>query len=158
MKTDLFPNLTIDINTLWIGIGNTGRSDDGLGWAFLDLIEQEGIPGRKEYRYHLQIEDADLLRSCDRVIFIDSSREVLPGGFAFHQIGPREEVTFTTHALSPETVLALSRNIYGHHPEAWMLAIEGSVWEIGEGLSDQADRHLELARENLFLAVIGLQG
>ena len=142
MKTISFPNIDVDDRTLWIGIGNTGRGDDGLGWIFLDRIAETGVPGRKVCRYQLQIEDADLLRSSDRVIFVDASREPLPDGYILNRIGPRDEVAFTTHALSPEAVLALARDLYGHQPKAWMLAIEGSGWDLGEGLSQDASSNL----------------
>ena len=52
-----------------IGVGNSGRQDDGLGWAFLDEIKRK-FPGIKiEYKYQLQIEDADLISSYDTVFF-----------------------------------------------------------------------------------------
>ena len=59
-----------------------------------------------------------------------------------HAAMPRDEVAFTTHALSPEAVLALARDLYGHQPKAWMLAIEGSGWDLGEGLSQDASSNL----------------
>ena len=44
---------------LIIGIGNSSRGDDGLGWAFLDTISQmQPLPGQLEYRYQLVVEDA----------------------------------------------------------------------------------------------------
>ena len=157
MKTISFPNISVDDQTLWIGIGNTSRSDDGLGWTFLDRIADEELPGQKVCRYQLQIEDADLLRSWERVIFVDASHEALPGGFVLHRIGPRDEVAFTTHALPPEAILALTRDVYGHYPEAWMLAIEGSDWGLGEGLSKSANVHLDNAVACLCSAVNRLQ-
>ncbi|MCF8239471.1 MAG: hydrogenase maturation protease [Saprospiraceae bacterium] len=145
MKHVAFQNISVDDRTLWIGIGNTGRSDDGLGWAFVDRLTKEGIPGQKVCRYQLQIEDADLLRAHDRIIFVDASHEALPDGFVVHWIGPRDEVAFTTHALPPESVLALCRDVYGHNPRAWLLAIEGVNWDLGEGLSSTAIQNLESA-------------
>lgn len=145
MKTVAFQNISVDDQTLWIGIGNTGRSDDGLGWTFIERLTEAGVPGQKVRRYQLQIEDADLLRSYDRVIFVDASHEALPDGFVLHRIGPRDEVAFTTHALPPESVLALCRDVYGHKPNAWLLAIEGAEWNLGEELSTKAIRNLDAA-------------
>ncbi len=147
MKNVAFQNISVNDRTLWIGIGNTGRSDDGLGWAFIEHLTREGIPGDKVCRYQLQIEDADLLRSYDQVIFVDASHEALPEGYVFHRIGPRDEVTFTTHALPPESVLALCRDVYAHKPGAWLLAIEGCIWGIGDELSPGAKKNLSAVLE-----------
>jgi len=70
--------------TVIFGIGNCGRGDDGLGWAFLDRIQQEpGFRGLIEYRYQLQPEDAALISRAERVLFVDSYRGDLRGGFQF---------------------------------------------------------------------------
>ena len=60
-------------SALLVGIGNSGRQDDGLGWAFLDRIEQDALfDGRIEYRYQLQVEDAALVRDAARIVFVDA--------------------------------------------------------------------------------------
>lgn len=155
MKTVAFQKLSVSDKTLWIGIGNSGRQDDGLGWAFLDKANHTELPGQKEYRYQLQIEDADLIRRFDQIIFVDATKEELPHGFVMHRIGQGEEVAFTTHALSPESVLALCRDVYGRMPKAWILAISGRKWNIGEGLSQVAEENLqtvlEIVTENVTL-------
>ena len=48
-----------DYKTIILGIGNNGRQDDGLGWAFLDFLEEQNTTIDLEYRYQLQIEDAE---------------------------------------------------------------------------------------------------
>jgi len=87
-------------DTLLFGIGNSGRSDDGLGWSFLDRIKQEtDFAGQFEYRYQLQVEDAALVRDAERVIFIDSYKGELPGGgasciFASNSMAKNRERTY----------------------------------------------------------------
>ena len=50
-------NLKLKSNTLIIGIGNSGRRDDGLGWAFVNEI-QSRMPDDFDYewRYQLQVD------------------------------------------------------------------------------------------------------
>jgi Ni,Fe-hydrogenase maturation factor len=62
--------------TLLIGIGNSGRADDGLGWAFLDEVEKT-LPKNYdlEYRYQLQVEDAELISHYNTVFFIDAHKK-----------------------------------------------------------------------------------
>ena len=59
--------------TIVIGIGNNGRQDDGLGWMFLDFLDEQNANIDLEYRYQLQIEDADLISNYDTVIFVDAT-------------------------------------------------------------------------------------
>ena len=132
--------------TLLIGIGNSGRSDDGLGWAFLDRIQHEAaFDGRVEYRYQLQVEDAALISDVEHVIFIDSYRGELPSGFQLTRCEPCGEFAFTTHVLPPGAVLSLCRNLYGRVPRADTLMIQGTFWDLHIGISPEAERCLENA-------------
>jgi hydrogenase maturation protease len=132
--------------TLLVGIGNCGRSDDGLGWAFLDRIQQEtAFDGRVEYRYQLQVEDAALIGDVEQVIFIDSYRGDLPNGFQLTRCEPLKEFAFTTHVLEPGAVLSLCRDLYGKSPRSDTLMIQGTSWDLHIGMSSEAERHLENA-------------
>jgi len=136
----------LEAGTLLVGIGNSGRSDDGLGWAFLDRVQRETVfGGRVEYRYQLQVEDAALISDADHVIFIDSYRGELPNGFQLTRCEPSGEFAFTSHVLAPETVLFLCRDLYGKAPRADVLMIQGSSWDLRIGMSAEAQRHLENA-------------
>ena len=77
---------------LIIGIGNSGRNDDGLGWKFVDIASQT-MRGYfdVEYRYQLQIEDAELVSKYNKVIFADATQEAIRcvkkrGIIFFHRI------------------------------------------------------------------------
>jgi len=130
--------------TLLIGIGNSGRSDDGLGWAFLDRIQQgAAFGGRVEYRYQLQVEDAALISDMEHVIFVDSYRGELPNGFQLTRCEPLREFAFTTHVLPPGAVLSLCRDLYGRVPRADALMIQGTSWDLHIGMSPEAEKRLE---------------
>ena len=91
-----------------IGIGNGGRSDDGLGWAFVEAVEKGGdFPGDTLLRYQLQVEDADLISQYDQVIFVDAYQGGLEDGYTFKKCLAAKDFSFTTHRLPPETVLYL---------------------------------------------------
>jgi hydrogenase maturation protease len=132
--------------TLLLGIGNSGRGDDGLGWAFLDRIRRAAaFAGRLEYRYQLQVEDAALISSAQRVVFVDSWQGELPGGFCWQPCAPAADFEFTTHALSPQAVMHLCRDLYRRIPRAHLLTIQGSRWDLSTGLSPAAEGRLEQA-------------
>ena len=132
--------------TLLFAIGNDSRGDDGLGWAFAQLVEETNLfRGRLFYRYQLQVEDAELLTTCRQVIFVDACRYELKEGFALQPCLPAVESSFTTHALSPSAVLQCCYELYDHRPEAFQLLLSGSNWELKQGLSPSAVRHLRTA-------------
>lgn len=120
------------------GFGNPGRQDDGLGPMIIDKLDQENIEGiTTDSNYQLNIEDADNISGSDIVIFVDASIDA-DEPFSFKKIEPSAEITFTTHSMSPESVIALCGDIYGRVPDAYVLAIRGYEWEMFEGLSEKA--------------------
>jgi hydrogenase maturation protease len=141
-------------STLVIGIGNYGRQDDGLGWYFLDAISSyhpEHL--HLEYRYQLQIEDAELISGYDRVIFVDSTVETTERGFYLRSCRPSFHKDFTSHHLHPETVMYLCKNLFKKQPKAYILGIKGYKWTLKTGLSKKAqinlDNTLKFLEENI---------
>jgi Ni,Fe-hydrogenase maturation factor len=56
------------------------------------------------------------------------------------------EFLHTSHALSPEAVLATFARVHGADPpESWLLCVRGESFELGEPLSSAAARNLEAA-------------
>lgn len=132
---------------LIIGIGNAGRQDDGLGWAFIDAIQEE-LQGEVEliYRYQLNVEDAELISSASHVVFVDARVSDQGKAFEIKPCEPKETYEFTTHALSPEVIVSLCNNLYQSTPEVYLLTIAGKEWELKEeGLSQFAAANLEKA-------------
>lgn len=131
---------------LLFGIGNCGRRDDGLGWAFLDRLRRlEGFDSPLEYRYQLAVEDAALIARMERVIFVDACRGELPGGYRWARCEPSASFEFTTHVLPPHGVLHYCETLYGARPRADLLLIQGVSWGLETGLSLTAKAHLENA-------------
>lgn len=131
--------------TLVIGIGNPGRQDDGLGPALAELLEAARLEGVTfDSNYQLNVEDALACSEHETVIFADAS-ETAEAPFAFTELEPAREIAFTTHELSPGAVLALCEELYGRRPKGWVLALRGYAWDLGEGLSPQAEINLSAA-------------
>ncbi len=139
-------NETDKYNCLIFGIGNSGRQDDGLGWAFLEALESNLFKNiHLEYRFQLQIEDAELISKYNKVIFVDAFKKELINGFKYETCQSSNTYSFSTHALVPETVLYLSENLYHRTPKAHILAIQGYEWELQNGLTSQATENLKNA-------------
>jgi hydrogenase maturation protease len=127
--------------------GNPSRGDDGLGPALAARIETAaarfGRDVRVETDFQLQPEHAADLVDCDAAIFVDAAIDA-PEPFGFRRLTPARDRTFTTHAMSPEAVLAAYRDAFGAEPPpAYALAIRGDSFDLGTGLSLAAMDRME---------------
>ena len=130
---------------LVIGYGNPGRQDDGLGPAAAAEIERLGWPHVTTLdNYQLVIEDAISIAAHDVVWFVDATREG-DAPCAIHRLSSAFDITFTSHLLKPEALLAIVGQQFGKFPEAHLLGIRGYEFEFLEGLSDRASGNLALA-------------
>jgi len=132
-------------NLILLGIGNSGREDDGLGWKFLDMVSVRFQHITLQYRYQLQIEDAELITQYATVVFVDSSKKELPLGYSWECVIPKSDLSFTTHFLQPESVLNFCKDLYSKEPDAYILGIQGYRWELGVGCSPKALENLSKA-------------
>ena len=130
---------------LLYGFGNPGRQDDGLGPALVDKIEKENLSGIiYDSNYQLNIEDAHTISECAAVIFIDASVG-LGQPFKFYKIEPASEITFTTHTVSPQSIMALAYDLYQADVQGYILEIQGKDWDFAEGLSEVGEQNLNEA-------------
>ncbi|MCB1349155.1 MAG: hydrogenase maturation protease [Maritimibacter sp.] len=153
------PGLLAELNrdrSLIHGIGNVGRQDDGLGWAFIDRLEAEGLCPRAEKRRHYQmfLEDADLISGFDRVLFVDASKEPGLKSFRLDPVAARYDLSFTSHALTIPAVMAICKQCFDRVPEVQLLSIRGYSWDLTEGLTAEARANLEAA-QGFFAAAQG---
>ncbi len=135
--------------TLMLGWGNEGRRDDGLGPAFARLFAERHLPGLTvDTDYQLQVEDAYEAAGYSRVIFVDADRTG-PEPFSCRRLEPTDSnLSFSSHSVPPGGVLALTRELYGNEPEAWLLGIRGYDFDrFEESLSAPARDNLEAAAD-----------
>jgi len=141
------------VRTLLYGYGNPGRQDDGIGVALVDELEAWAQSrGRQditfERNYQLNAEDSWVASRHDLVVFVDASREQ-EDGFRLRPLEPAHRAAFSTHAMSPESVLALCRDLYGARPCARLLTVRGYSWEPNEAMTAAARGNLEAAKAYL---------
>ena len=135
------------------GFGNPGRQDDGLGVMLVEQLEAwaiaEKISGLAfDSNYQLNAEDALAVAESRAVVFVDAAKEG-QAPFEFRPLKPQKEISFSTHAMSPESVLALAAELYDATPPAWILAIRGYKWEPNAPPTEQARANLVAARDFL---------
>jgi hydrogenase maturation protease len=135
---------------LVFGWGNLSRGDDALGPLFIrQLGEQAGVCAGLTVDfledYQLQVEHALDLVGRERVLFVDTSL-TCTGPFEVTTLYARRDASFTTHAISPESVMHVYRDLSrAEPPPCTLLAIRGMRFELGEPPGAMALEHLAQA-------------
>jgi len=140
-----------DDSCLIYGIGNVGRQDDGLGWAFVDWLEAQALCSKAQLHrsYQVLLEDAELISTKDRILFVDATRDASVTSFTVERAAPRMDFTFTSHAISIPAIMAACQQCFQHLPEVHVLAIRGYEFELAMGLTPAAQRNLDAAAAQL---------
>lgn len=127
---------------LVIGCGNPARGDDGVAWHALKRLAMPPVAENVTIllRQQLTPELADPASRAQRAVFVDASALDPPGlvhcrpiSPSAHPIGP------LSHHLAPPHLLWLTRAVYGHCPQAFMVSVGGSNFTFTRRLSPQVN-------------------
>ncbi len=131
---------------LVLAVGNPSRGDDALGPMLAARLEAERLPGVEVITdFQLQVEHALDLVGRARALFVDAGAGT-PSPFELRPVEAAPGYLHTTHALSPEAVLATyCRVAAGPPPPAWLLCVRGESFELGAPLSPAAELHFDAA-------------
>lgn len=134
---------------LVFGWGNPSRGDDALGPMLIeqlsDLHQHKASTIEFLTDFQLQIEHALDLVDRKKVLFVDASQNCT-APFEVTTLQPTRDASFTTHAISPEAVMQVFRDLQGiEPPTCQMLAIRGEHFELGSPLSQAAESNLAQA-------------
>ena len=139
--------------TLVFAWGNPSRGDDALGPLFgehfetLAALHPEWGDVEVLTDFQLQVEHALDQQQRERVLFVDASIDTV-APCSLTRITAARDVTFTTHAISPQSVMQVYAELEEcEPPPCWLLAIRGDSFELGESLSLNAVQHLQAALE-----------
>jgi len=131
--------------------GNPSRGDDALGPAIFELLEQHKLETSQLDEvdlftdFQLQIEHAVDLEDREYVLFIDASVSCSEP-FECHPLHADRDDSFTTHAMSPASVLAVYKQInHREPPPAYLLTIRAYEFGLGETMTVQAKANLQKA-------------
>lgn len=133
---------------LIFGWGNRSRGDDALGPLLIERLRALPLDAARVELledYQLMVEHALDLRQRERVLFVDASR-VCPPPLQLSTLQPGTERNVDSHAMSPQALLQVCRQVLGSEPPpASLLAIRGERFDLGAPPSATAQRHLEAA-------------
>lgn len=124
---------------LILGYGNPLRCDDGLGWhAAVQLFRTNAIPGVEVLPCRQLTPDlAEAVSQAETVLFLDCCHKSQAGEVHCEEIRAAEGNPPFTHHLSPGSLLAVARDLYGVFPRAWLLTVGGRSYEVGETMSPE---------------------
>ncbi len=140
--------------------GNPQRGDDGiaeqvgkaLSAGFCDANTkvcclQQWLP-----------EMAEAISEAGLLIFIDASAELEPGEVRSQPVKPcAASPQSFTHSMSPATLLALAKQLYGSAPSlAYLVTIGGASFELSEQLTDAARHAIPVALDQVKALLSGV--
>lgn len=131
--------------------GNPSRGDDALGPVLFDMLEAH----KQETNdlddvdlltdFQLQIEHAIDLEDRQYILFVDAGLSCAEP-FELCRLQAEKDDTFTTHAMSPASVLSVYRQINREDaPPACLLTIRAYEFGLGLPISKAARKNLESA-------------
>lgn len=147
-------------NCVIIGIGNTLRGDDALGWIAaerLEFLEADNLAEVLTVQ-QLSLDLVEPISQTRLVIFIDAKMGAPVGEFNLEKIEPDSALSNqVTHFFDPQTLLAAIQALYGRHPEAYLASIKASKFAFGASLSPEISAALPTLLESIEQIVISAQ-
>ncbi|TCJ12963.1 hydrogenase maturation protease [Parasulfuritortus cantonensis] len=135
--------------TLIVGIGNPSRGDDALGPLAIERLEAMAMADVELLTdFQLQVEYALDLQDRRRVVFVDAA-ESGPEPYAWAEVRPEQDTSYSSHELSPAAVLHTYAQLYGTPPVAHVLAVRGYRYDLGAPPSPAALANLDQAIRRL---------
>jgi hydrogenase maturation protease len=130
---------------LVVGQGNPLRSDDGIGLRIAQ--ELRACPDNSTVEImecnELTPETAERIRHAALVIFVDAAIDGFPGEVRHHRLdgfGAEISRRAFSHGQTPDSLIALARNLYAAFPEAHLFTVCGSSFRYGETFSSEVAR------------------
>ncbi len=137
---------TADRSLVVFAWGNASRGDDGIGPEIARRLASLELPGLRVIEdFQLQIEHVMDLDADVPALFIDAS-VAIDEGFRIERIEPGLDPSLSTHAVSPAALLGLyEQTLQTPAPEAWLLHVAATSFELGEAISEQTSHNLDAA-------------
>lgn len=130
---------------LVIGYGNTLRTDDGLGWYAAErLADDPRLDGATVIgRHQLTPELALDVSRAALVVFVDANVGPPPGTLTIETVPTAgNSATAWSHQLTPSSLVALARELYGRAPEVILVSVGVASLDHGDRLSSVVEAAL----------------
>ena len=130
--------MTNNKNILIIGIGNTLRSDDGIGAHICNLLEAKKLNGVETMIVQqLDITMAETIATFNKVIFVDAA--VNEATVSFQPVLLNEPLSSSfTHHVNAAMLAGLAAKLYPGNTGYYLCTVGGNDFEMGTALSTTA--------------------
>ncbi|TXT21699.1 MAG: HoxW protein [Gallionellaceae bacterium] len=136
---------------LIFAVGNESRGDDALAPLLLRRLQEwvasERLGEQIELLedFQLQVEHVADMSGRRLVLFVDAGMDT-PEPYVFYRVEVSDSPVLFSHALKPEALLAVYRQVYRETPPPiFVLCIRGERFDLGDTLSLKAEIRLEAA-------------
>jgi len=136
---------------LAIGYGSELRGDDAAGPTAARRLAEYGLSALAVHQ--LTPEIAERSAAARVVFFLDADAGVPPGEVSRERIDGRVPAAVMGHYATPAGLLQMARLVYGAAPEAWLIRMGCNRFDIGDGLSVEAERAISLAVEEVLKCI-----
>jgi len=128
------------MTSIVLACGNALRGDDGVGLYLAHQLYGAICDADTEIvcSHQWLPEQAEDLSRAQLAVFIDASVAVKAGEIRVQPVRVSEKPTgATTHALTPERLMGLAREVFGRAPErAYLVTVGGSSFDHGAEFSE----------------------
>lgn len=131
-------------NILVIGYGNPARCDDGIGEYVIERLSLKKINVDVISLQELGPELCEDISGYELVFFVDASINQSED-FIIKEIIPRYKTPVFSHHISPEMLLAITKELYGVCPKSYLVSIRGYNFDFGFSITKEAKRNSEKA-------------
>ncbi|MEO0826308.1 MAG: hydrogenase maturation protease [Cyanobacteria bacterium J06635_15] len=128
---------------LIIGYGSELRGDDAVGPRVAMAVAEWQLPSVKSLAVHQLTPELTVdMAQAHYVIFVDACGRSCAQTIQIDPIGVSKSTSDVipagTHSNTPSVLLSLTQQLYGHHPQGWLLQVSTECFDLGSQLSSTA--------------------
>ena len=128
-----------------VGVGNTLRSDDGVGIFICSELEKNKLPGLSIITTHqLHIDLVEDLKEFDTIIVVDAGTNQ-ENEVSFYPVNEQKSSIHSSHNIDATLLYSLLQKLYHSNRSFFICAIQTQYFEFGEMLSPLAISNAEKA-------------
>lgn len=133
---------------LVIGYGNPARQDDGIGRYIVDRLSEDLKIVDTVLVQELGPEISEDISGYELVIFVDAGIDQ-EDDYVIRKIEPMYKTPIFSHHISPESILAITKELFNVSPKAYLISVRGYSFDFGFELTKEALENSEKAIEKI---------
>ncbi|HHV81078.1 MAG: hydrogenase maturation protease [Dictyoglomi bacterium] len=133
---------------LVIGYGNPARQDDGIGEYITERLNEDLEVVDVINVQELGPEISEDIAGYELVFFIDAGIDQ-ENNYEIKEIIPLYKNPIFSHHISPEMILAITKELFGVSPAAYLVSVRGYSFDFGFEITREAQENSEKAIDRI---------